>query len=511
VKRVLSLGTNVFYWVLIGISLFVLCSCGGREGDPSGRLYQIPWPDVNGNYSLTKRFIPELINPKSFSGPSLEVLVNPIFQVGSIVSSESDRGRFIIDGDGVWVPADAVSLQATTMFAHFSELRKFDDITGVAATVGWPASVGIMTERSESDSSSGPDSRTGVPRNNAFFSSAINTIVVTPFSGVRMPISLNGGILAHEHFHKIFWKLTLSQVFNRSSGGGAVSGQGMVQSCDWSHHAQSASTAAPAAGSLSSSSPGLPMPSPLALAENSPPSFVLPSQFEVELSRNPDVLDFNLFFIRALNEGLADVWAWIYSGDGRFIEKSIYDSEIKLRSLDLPASAMWSPEKIKREYVNTLVINWRSGSKRPTASTDTSNLFYRLAPQFSRVAKAAIVAKIVELGKNPLDQGARLAVGASLIRSLPQMAQVMRSLVYIKHLEAGHVLAPIFNELISAETCSIYDRFVTLSTVSATAGSGSVSGSGGTAASSTPSVVLRPTRCGPLSQAGEVPGRRSMP
>jgi hypothetical protein len=95
---------------------------------------------------------------------------------------------------------------------------------------------------------------------NALYSGKYDALLMVPYTQQGLPIMANGGVLAHEHFHAFFQKLVVAP-----------------------------------------------------LAAKYP-----------DAQKNKEVQNlYHAALLRAFNEGFADVWGWIYSGDTEFVKRSL--------------------------------------------------------------------------------------------------------------------------------------------------------------------------------------------
>ena len=113
---------------------------------------------------------------------------------------------------------------------------------------------------------------------NAFYNSAVDTLFFVPYKDTALPIPLNPGVIAHEHFHSYF----SYQVLN-----------------------------------------------PL-VSEKVIPR--LGSSGNYKTQKGTEDL-YSLFVLKAINESLADVWGWIYSNDPDFVALSLPKAQ-NSRNLD---------------------------------------------------------------------------------------------------------------------------------------------------------------------------------
>jgi hypothetical protein len=139
-------------------------------------------------------------------------------------------------------------------------------------------------------------------------------------------MSLNAGIMAHEHFHAIF----------NSAISHAFSGEAPVSGC---HNAI-------LTGDIS--------------------DFMPRGKQAVHAYRN-----WNEFLLQALNEGLADVWGWLYSKDPNFISHSVPAVEAFRNLKTLATGPVWT----KSAYVNERM--------NPDVGFDDTDI-YELGTYFAR-------------------------------------------------------------------------------------------------------------------------------
>ena len=246
----------------------------GKAGAGSTSTFQIPWPDESGQYHLQKVHIPSFTNPSDLNGLYAKILVDPFSSKDSIGGTKP-VGRFARTADGVMIPENYVTLMATAIQGHFERLHTMNLDLGISDdVVTWPASIGVEANVKNSGDQA-------VIRDNAIFERTLNALLIAPYSEASLPIGLNGGILAHENFHRNFQALVLSHLT-------AVVGPAE-------------------AGSVQA---------------------------------------YNETLLRAMNEGFADFWGWVYTGDPDFLSKSI-PSEQKRRSLSFKSSQLPSTELLR--------------------------------------------------------------------------------------------------------------------------------------------------------------------
>lgn len=335
----------------------------GRSADRAENLFQIPWPDKNGKYSLQAVSISGFDQPHTLQGRYAQIFVNPYARDGQIVS-HMPIGRFVRSKDGVYIPADYTSLQATTIHAHFERFYQMDRELGVE--LEWPVKVGIRSNVKD---------RRGMVRNNAIFDGRLDALLIVPYLPKKgLPIGVNAGILAHEHFHMIFQEAVIRRIrFKRKErldlGGRA---------CAWGARQR----------------------------EHESRLF----DFREDPSLYPSL--YNEFSVRSLNEGLADFWGWVYTGDVDFIGHSL-PLESPNRRLDQKVE-----EAISREWVKGKVFN--EITQRPYNESILSENVYLVGSRYARFLYELATESTEDKGRS---FESRKQVAKAVIHALPAMAK----------------------------------------------------------------------------------------
>ena len=344
----------------------------GKTGAGATSTFQIPWPDESGQYHLQKVHIPSFTNPSDLNGLYAKILVDP-YSTKSSIDGTKPVGRFARTADGVMIPEDYVTLMATAIQGHFERLHAMNIELGISdAAVSWPASIGVEANVKNSGDQT-------VIRDNAIFERSLNALLIAPYSEASLPIGLNGGILAHENFHRNFQALVLSKL--------------------------TATTGPAEAGSVQA---------------------------------------YNETLLRAMNEGFADFWGWVYTGDPDFLMKSI-PAEQKRRSLNLKAEQLPSTELLRdRLALPGFAIE---GAR--------INLAYNFSSNYSRLLHDLAV-KTAGNSQPSFEQ--RKAIAQSLIRALPALAeQAVNAQNKNEYLTPNAILKPLQAQLevVDTQTCAI--------------------------------------------------------
>ncbi len=189
---------------------------------------------------------------------------------GSTVIGELPHARFIKTFDDVFVPVDSQSADMAAIYYHLQNLTALDASLGLARFNEGPRKVALSTRILKSDE---------WVRNNSFYDQNSDAIIFVDFQSQALPLTLNPGVVAHEHFHSLFSKLVVLPLIK--------------------------------SGEISESL----------------------KAFSATNKLRRDYEDFVLF--KSLNEGLADYWGWVYSRDEKFVSASIPAEQS--RSLEKPS------------------------------------------------------------------------------------------------------------------------------------------------------------------------------
>lgn len=366
--------------VICLIVLGLIPGCGRLVGGPELGVFRIPWPDVNGKYVLQDIAISSFDQPSSLQGRFAKLLVDPFIVDGQIASATA-IGHYIRNQDDVSVPSDFVSLQAAVIHAHYERIAAVDVDAGMQ--IQWPARIGIQANLLD---------KGGALHNNAIYDGKLDALLIVPYSERDIPIAINGGILAHEHFHMIFQSLVLNHL---GKTGHLNDKAGLLKgACDWQ-------------AQLTTIDRGSPENS-LGKPSKEPPGDIIASRH----SDKDKVKVYNSFVLRAINEGLADFWGWLYTGDANFISASL-PSEKERRSLDSKAVAQM-PGKSQ-------MSGWVTGieGKALTDSQLVANA-YSVGTAYSRLLYELSAAVVGE--KKPTDSGKK-TVAQALIKALNRFAK----------------------------------------------------------------------------------------
>lgn len=393
-KKAPNAGSLRFFTVFF-LCLGFLAGCVVEKAVRENR-YRIPWPDSSGRYHLQDVPIESYDRPERLSGRFVEIFVDPTVVRGRL-DGLAPIGRYLRNPEGVWIAEDFVSLQAAAIQAHHERLAKIDEELGVdsdrnetARVFGAAqkeirrARVGLQVNLPDQS----PISR-GKGRGEALYADDLDAVLISPYSKSALPLALNAGVLAHEHFHAIFQDKVLkgfgAEV--RLAGQLGVASEHFGSNQDRSHtDGKSKPIRLPITGA------------PIAVER----SFAL----------------YNAFYLRAINEGLADFWGWMYSGDPNFIGASLPESA-ELRRLDAKSTARIEPRSL-------LLLQVQDPFGRVLSSNEVLGHAYALGTLHARVLHNLVVV----LRESGIEgRAAQRSVAQAVVRSLPGLAKSITPII----------------------------------------------------------------------------------
>ncbi len=322
--RVVNLIRNRAFLALFNASVLTLvltvasgCSFKRHEtvDDQQKLKVQIPFT-FDGVIRLQVVELFSVLNLQKMKGSAAQFFIDP--EVSSynpkealFLTGSSPQIQYVRNADGVIVPTDDLSLQLLTVYAHFEKLKILDEQLGIGNLLAWPAKVAMNV-----------NFKTGGAKveNNALYSAQFDALLVVPYTEKALPLLINAGVMAHEHFHAIFQKLVIAPLKEKYPSLRKSLQQANVHDEDqrlkdmglWEDH--------------------------------------ILDQRKID---NTPVSDDETFFrllysatlMRGINEGFADVWGWVYSGDTGFVGRSIVQEKMG-RSLDTPLERLTSADEV---------------------------------------------------------------------------------------------------------------------------------------------------------------------
>lgn len=283
-------------------SLVVSCAFSAKErGQNQQYRVLLPW-GTGDQYSLQVITLKTLQNITALQGSTAA------FSKGYL--GPDVRVRVLERGDGVYVPTDSTSSQMLALYAHLERLRELDEVAGAGHLIKRPFLVGMKVKMT----APGFD---GAVENNAMYSPKHTALFFAPFHEQTLPMTVNAGIIGHEYFHALFDQLVLRPLQK------SIVVEALGESAAAPHE------------------------SPRVNNNGCPQR---PEGEKITPEKNLQIMRdlYHVRLLRAMNEGLADFWGWIYSGDVNFIGRSI-PSHGGPRRLDLDQGPVMS---FKQFHIN---------------------------------------------------------------------------------------------------------------------------------------------------------------
>lgn len=254
------------------------CSPKSKLNDVQGDVrVKIPVSAQSGqssDYELAVVTLKGISNLKNVSGFFAQFFFSPGLNQNQLVG-DSPQARFIKTSENIYIPVDALSQQMATLYYHIQNLFEFSQLIGAGDVNQQTMKMGLETNVKNSEVLS---------KNNAFYDGKSDAMLFVPFSSEELPIAVNSGIIAHEYFHSLFYKLILKNLESQKT----------------------------------------------------------------ELSVQKMQPLYNETYLRGINEGLADFWGWAYTNDDDFMRWSLsfYSKNRKLVLSDLAIGQFENSENI---------------------------------------------------------------------------------------------------------------------------------------------------------------------
>lgn len=282
--RFLKMKTGSYFKILILSTAVVLassCQVKNRLDKVSGNVQVRIADSSSKDGALQTVTLKNISSLETFSGSYAEFFYSP-GTVTDGLKGHHPRAHFIKNKSGVYIPADDLTLEMATVYYHIQNLTDLNVEVSPSLATGKPMQIGVNTLTTSAEKT----------LNNAFFDGDTGAILIVPYSLKNLPISVNAGILAHEFFHSVFYKLVLESFMAKSKA------------------------------------------------------------FSAEADADTDLSLYNDTYVRGLNEGLADFWGWLYTHQDNYIKISLPQVDIS-RKLELPEvqEGTYETEKIIQSRV----------------------------------------------------------------------------------------------------------------------------------------------------------------
>lgn len=344
---------RIYGWFFLGVVGLTLGACSWEKKetklDPDAPVkVQVP-VYTEGTYRMEVVELRTLSSLNDLKGAAAKFLLDANTSSGSL-RGRSPHIRYMRDSNDVIVAQDDLSLQLLTLYAHIEKLKNLDDAVGAKGVLSYPRTVAVNARFRSSQ---------GLMENNAIYTGQYDALLVVPYTEGDLPLMANAGVVAHEHFHALFQKLVVEPLKDKYP--------------DFKH-------------------------ATVHLVENS--VFRNISREMESPKRETSLRDhYHAALMRGVNEGLADFWGWIYSGDDSFVGRSLPQEKIN-RELDIVPDDLFSKEVLLK-----VIQNAKEEKEILSASYDHGTQLARALRNYS---------KLYAKGKKQ-----------SLAEVRPQMAQIV--------------------------------------------------------------------------------------
>ncbi len=370
---------------IFAIFTALLMGCAD-SGQKCGNKVLALWPTEAGDYKFQEITLSTLNDPYSLSGGAAKIYFEALIGGGGF-SGKVARPRFTRAGD-LCVPMDSASAMAVSMYARFEHLLKFEASLGTLDMLQWPRKVGLDIHVRSND---------GMTHNNAHYFGQGDSIAVLPYNLQGVPLGLNPGVMAHEHFHGHFQKQVIDPINLRLRP--AFDAESLFYS---GFHS----------------------------------AFAKATVEDLDRVDTRSARGLNSFVLRAWNEGLADFYGGIYSKNPRYFKDSLPTLE-NARALDARVREFMSAKSLQ-------MIAARSVGPQPLVSNSYD--------------QGAVLARVLfTLANSGVETPEAFLV--RIMRRLNQIPEAITGQFELRVLEFGDVLPVLLRDFpLAAPQCAVLVR-----------------------------------------------------
>lgn len=296
----------LYILIPLGLCGTVISCSRPNDGPQVTKEYRVllPWGE-NGRYDFQVVTLRTLQNLRALEGSTAS------FSMG--FQGPPPRLQMSERRDGVLFPTEPMSQQLLTLYAHLEKLRDLDSNLGIGEVIPRPFPVAVRAKLINPGNQK-------IIRNNAQYSSKNRGLFFAPFeSSDELTFLVNAGVIAHEYFHALFDQLLLRPI--------QVTMPTELFEEEWLPHSPRFEN------EKASECPRIPE-----MEKLTDKAQLKKLQREI----------YHIRLLRAMNEGLADLWGWIYSGDTDFVGRSINKMR-GARDLDAPKIPVASAREFARD------------------------------------------------------------------------------------------------------------------------------------------------------------------
>lgn len=321
-----------FYFTILSIVTFFITSCSLKvENKGVSHQVWIPWPNADGQYRMQKIQVDSITKWSPIRGSAAKIRSHYVQLDEKQASSSEVIIDYTTDSSGAVVPMTQFSLEVASIYANFDRLQKLDQKLALENSTD-PRNVYVKFKMRENSGE--------IMTNNALYNFLTDSFYVVPYTDSRLPLSVNGAVLAHEHFHSVFGRLIQRPLYEYGQSKNVdlfkdytIHDDALFKkefkelfSANALHGRKSVKDTITAHSKIAEHNPNATETDSSAADVNANTADTDPNTVSGKVFSDADSfakLHLNKIFLMALNEGLADVWAWLYSNQSCFIAPSL--------------------------------------------------------------------------------------------------------------------------------------------------------------------------------------------
>lgn len=341
------------------------CSIPAQE-ESSARSQKVvvPWWS-DGAYKWEAVTLFSMKNLSELDGLAAKFFLSPSAH-GKTLTGTQPRVRSFINKSGAAVLTDELSQHMVTLYAHIEKLQEMDERLGLGSVLSRPRVVGVNVLQADGSS------------NNALYSPKYDALLFLPYRGKDLPIIVNAGAVAHEHFHALFQALVSKDIQTKVDTMALVS------------HPEE---------------------------KDIPAAFGMIDEEKI-ITELEERSRYHSFLLRAINEGFADVWGWIYTNDTNFIQKTW--PKLSERSMNVGTGPVAAREVIRAQSLHATERGKEDISQAYALGTSYARLIRAIFDKAGgkEVAAQKIVIFLSDLKKEILDMEDEEWISPSIVPAL---------------------------------------------------------------------------------------------
>lgn len=384
---------------LLSVVAAFLCACTVQpsavqraEGDVTVRL---PVVGPDGVEALDEVVLRGIRNLWEVKGDYASFTFAPKVAAGGL-KGDSPRAHFIT-AEGLFIPTDETTQQLSMIYSQLQELFALDRRSGAGDVLSWPRSVGFSVRVRD-------EVRGGFTADNAFYDGDSDALLIVPYKNGRLPLAMNPGVLAHEHFHALFYRLVYAPLLKEKL---------IAKNLRASAHGED-DLRAYFDSEIDEET----------VVDRGPEKPTRPQGADDQApGMDPETFQrlYHSVLLKSVNEGLADVWGWIRTGDADFLARSL-PTEASSRTLRLSAQTADRARLMDGGMLAGIVRRFAAGGPR---QENVFNQFaYRPGTDLARAVR-----HILAGGRDlvPEEEELRAATARRLVKALPKIVEEIRT------------------------------------------------------------------------------------